>query len=127
MASADRARRTYRNERGVRRAGIQATAAAKQAEAAALASEALTDLRSLAEHAKALVRLAEEYAAESAARKRAAAADPASAGDADPAGGAGADISSIVTGLGIVNPVTRAAAGAQYLEEVARQLAQFLR
>lgn len=91
-----------------------------------MASEALTDLRSLAEHAKSLVRLAEEYAAESAARKRAVAA----AGDAvEAAGGAaaGADISSLVTGLGIVNPVTRAAAGAQYLEEVARQLAQFLR
>ena len=75
------------------------------------------------------MRLAEEYAADAARRRAAAAADSAGAGGAgDDAGSAGgADISSLVTGLGIINPVTRAAAGAQYLEEVARQLAQFLR
>ena len=93
--------------------GIEAKAVAKQTEAAAFASEALHDLKSLAEHAKTLVRLAEDYAAESRRKAAAATASAALASDASsPVDGSSLilseGISSLVTGLGIVNPVTRA-------------------
>lgn len=107
----------------------------------ALASEALSDLGELERHAKAMVRLAEDYAS-SVARRRAAAtlaagagtegAGASSAGAGNSAGAsestaAGDDLSALVATLGITNPVTRAAAGSLYDVEVARQLAAFVR
>lgn len=73
------------------------------------------------------MRLAEDYAAESSRRRAAAAGDTVTTVDTSGSASMSAGIASLVTGLGIVNPVTKAAAGGAYLEEVARQLAVFLR
>lgn len=98
-----------------------------------LARDAFSDLGELEKHAKSLVALAETYAGE-IQRKKAAAV--ASEGGAAGAGGgsaspldadASSDLGTLVTTLGIVNPVTRAMAGNLFNEEVARQLASFIR
>lgn len=99
----------------------------------ALTERAFADLSELEKLAKPLVALAESYAKE---RQRKSAAAAAAGGDgtgdgsgAATPGGAAAEtsMSSLIVGLGIVNPVTKASAGNMYLEEVARQLAVFLR
>lgn len=116
-------------------AGIQDRIRDEHAKAAAEVSDAMSDLRSLSEHAKRLVLLAEDYAAKAASRAtvKAGAASAASPGggsvspDDDGGSGYSSGVSLLVRDLGIVNPVTRAAAGTLYLQEVARQLASFLR
>jgi ESCRT-II complex subunit VPS36 len=118
-------------------AGIQDRARDERAKAAADVSDAMSDLRSLSEHAKGLVQLAEEYAAKAAARAAAplpprsvsegAGSDGAPPSPAPDDSGYANSVSQLVRDLGIVNPVTRAAAGTLYLQEVARQLASFLR
>jgi hypothetical protein len=99
---------------------------------AALAKEAFADLNELERHAKQIVTLTETYAAEIARRK---AADAAAAAGAGGASGAASDetadmnkeLGALITNMGIINPVTRAAAGNLFNTEVARQLASFLR
>lgn len=104
---------------------------------AELARDAFSDLGELEKHAKSLVALAETYAAEIQRKKAAAAAAAASAAEGGAAAGGGSpspldadassDLGTLVTTLGIVNPVTRAMAGNLFNEEVARQLASFIR
>jgi len=124
--------------------GIVRRQEAERQNESALAAEAFSDLGELERHAKAMVALAEEYAA-TLARRRAAAAAAAAAAEAAagappaaaaaaaaaaepaPAPAADAELSALVSTLGITNPVTRAQAGSLFAVEVARQLAAFLR
>jgi hypothetical protein len=100
---------------------------------AALAKEAFADLNELERHAKQIVALTETYAAEIARRK---AADAAAAGaggatesasSSDETADMNKELGALITNMGIINPVTRAAAGNLFNTEVARQLASFLR
>ena len=94
-------------------AGLLEKRARAQEESKALTASAFGDLSALATHARAVVRLAEQYAAEAARAGDAAVAAP------------GADAAGLLLNLGVANPVTKAAAGGLYYAEVARQLATF--
>jgi hypothetical protein len=101
--------------------GVLKHAHAQQTESKALATQAFSDLGELEKHAKKLVGLAEAYAKEIKKRADAVGGSPLS--------GSGEEVgfASLVHSLGIVDPVTREAAGSQYLPGVAKQLASLFR
>jgi hypothetical protein len=140
----------------VRRAGLSGVMeqrAARIAESRALTDSAFSDLDALAKHASSIVAMAEGYAAElkrqkqrekekEAASAAAAASDggtgattgESGAGASSGSGGGGLDddtLGSLVGSLGIVaplaTPVTKEMAGSLYIQEMARQVASFLR
>lgn len=100
-----------------------------------LSEQAFADLRELQRHAEQVVKVAAQFAQElekrrgsrsmaegggSAASGAAAGTDAETAHEAD-------ELGSFVLNLGIMNPVTRAAAGNLYHQEVARQLSTVFR
>eukprot|EP01029_Cantina_marsupialis_P018468 TRINITY_DN4243_c0_g1_i1.p1 TRINITY_DN4243_c0_g1~~TRINITY_DN4243_c0_g1_i1.p1 ORF type:complete len:386 (-),score=124.37 TRINITY_DN4243_c0_g1_i1:121-1278(-) len=93
-------------------AGIIRKRAAERKETKELATSAFSDLSSLIEKAKPVVALAQQYS------KKAKSADES---DKD-----ASEFQSVAMSIGITSPVTKASAGALYLQELARQLAGFL-
>jgi len=87
----------------------------KREQASELAKEAFADLDALMENAKVLVKYVERYG--DAAKKK---TEQAGGDDVDK------EFQSLLHNMGIANPVTRAAAGSLYHEELSRQLADFL-
>lgn len=130
IEAATNAKRALRAEDVIKSVGIDGILkqrAEQESKTKEVTTQAFTDLSELEKHAKTLVGLTETYARETKKRADAAAlsgsAAVAGAGTPD----AAADIGSLVLNMGIIDPVTRAAAGSMYITEVARQLATFLR
>jgi hypothetical protein len=123
-------------------------------ESRAIASTAFSDLDNLAVHARRVVALAESYSAElertRASKQQAAAAAAAAAASSSSSSAMAVDdrgtpspspspaataadaeegkrIGALLAQMGVVSPVTKDIAGKMYLEEVARQLAGFMR
>lgn len=110
-------RRFSHREAGI--GGVLRRREEKRREQAALTDEAFSDIDALMQKAKDVVRLAERIAAER--KRREAAASGAGAAEE------GQRLGDLLLGMGITSPVTRAGTGAQYHEELARQLSHFLR
>ena len=91
-------------------AGLIRRQGAKQQHANQLAEQAFSDLSSLMDKAKDVVKVVERYAEYHAGEKN----------DAE-------QLNVLLHNIGISNPVTRASAGAAYHHALARELATFLR
>ena len=89
-------------------AGLLAASAARQAAEARTTSAALADLQSLMASAKEVVQLAHRYAQETPNEQSSSASQ----------------FDDIAREMGILNPVTKAHAGAQFHAELAREIAQ---
>jgi ESCRT-II complex subunit VPS36 len=92
-------------------AGIQRAAATKQRRHKTLTKEAFGDLESLMEQAKHMVNLIEQYTATS--KQSTATSDDDK-------------FESILDHMGIANPVTKETSGSVYMQELSRQLADFV-
>lgn len=101
-----------------------------------LASDAFQDLDNLAAHAKRVVQLAESYAAElqkNKVTKQQSVGAGGSGGPSTPTSSSASSaaeesqLSALISAMGIVSPVTKEMAGKMYLQEVARQLAAFIK
>jgi ESCRT-II complex subunit VPS36 len=98
-------------------AGIQRAAASKQRRHATMTKEAFGDLESLMEEAKNMVQLIERYTANPSSNTNTSSS------------GASTDsntFETILDHMGIANPVTKETSGSSYMQELSRQLADFV-
>jgi ESCRT-II complex subunit VPS36 len=110
---------------GVGVAGIMAREQTKAAVTGQALDAAFSDLRALMAAAAEMVELAERF------RQQQAAASAGGDGSVSGSAGGGeaaldAETALALAAMGIVSPVTRASAGAQYHQQLARQLSDFL-
>ncbi|KAI8473427.1 MAG: EAP30/Vps36 family-domain-containing protein [Monoraphidium minutum] len=109
-------------------AGLMAREQSKAAVAGAALGAAFSDLRALMDAAQEMVALAERFGAQQAG----GGGEGGNASGGASGGGGGEDAAldretqAALAAMGIVSPVTRASAGGQYLQQLARQLADFL-
>ena len=98
-------------------AGIQRAAASKQRRHKTMTTEAFGDLESLMEQAKHMVDLIEQYTATAASKKQTNSTSTKKEDD---------KFESILDHMGIANPVTKETSGSVYMQELSRQLADFV-